>query len=55
MNLQATMALQQTFIKTLSNELAPDLLDIYDSWGKLGTIDVTSKTGIISVMYKKGD
>ena len=27
----------------------------YDSWGKLGTISVTSRTGIISAIYKKGD
>ena len=31
------------------------LLDVYDSWGKLGTISVTSRTGIISATYKKGD
>ena len=30
-------------------------LDVYDPWGKLGTIDVTSRTGIISATYKKGD
>ena len=30
------------------------LLDVYDSWGKLGTISVTSRTGIISATYKKG-
>ena len=45
------MALQQNF----TNELAPVLLDIYDSQGKLGTMGVTSGTGIISVIYKKGD
>ena len=38
-----------------SNELAPDLLDAYDSCGELGTMSVTSKTGIISVIYKKGE
>ena len=37
-----------------SNELAPVLLDVYDSWGKLGTMGVTSRTGIIFVIYKKG-
>ena len=31
------------------------LLDVHDSWGKLGTISVTSRTGIISATYKKGD
>ena len=41
--------------KHFSNELTPVLLDVYDSWGKLGTIRVTSRTGIISATYKKGD
>ena len=36
-------------------ELAPVLLDFYDSRGKLGTISVTSRTVIISATYKKGD
>ena len=31
------------------------VLDVHDSWGKLGTISVTSSTGIISPTYKKGD
>ena len=43
------------FYKDFSNELAPVLLDIYDSWRKLGTVGVTSITGTISVKYKKGD
>ena len=38
-----------------SNKLAPVLLDVYDFWGKLGTMCITSRTGIISVIYKKGD
>ena len=37
------------FYKDFSNELAPVLLDIYDSWRKLGTVGVTSITGTISV------
>ena len=41
--------------KDFSNELAPVLLYVYDSWGNLGTIGVTSRTGILSVMYEKGD
>ena len=50
------MALKQyLFYKHFSNELAPVLLDVYDSRGKLGTIRVTSRTGIISATYKKGD
>ena len=47
--------LKAVFYKHFSNELAPILLDVYDSWGKLGTISVTSRTGIISAIYKKGD
>ena len=43
------------FYKHFSNELTPVLLDVYDSWGKLGTISVTSRTRIISAIYKKGD
>ena len=49
MNLQVTMVLQQNFI----SELASVLLDVYNSCGKLGTMSVTSKAGIISVIYKK--
>ena len=41
------------FYKHFSNEPAPVLLDAYDSWGKLGTIGVTSRTEIISAIYKK--
>ena len=43
------------FYKHFSNELAPPILDVYDSRGKIGTIGVTSRTRIISVKYKKGD
>ena len=35
--------------------MAPVLLDVYESWGKLGTISVTSRIGIIPATYKKGD
>ena len=41
--------------KHFSNELASLLLDVYDSWGKIGTMGVTSRTEIISIIYKKGD
>ena len=51
MNLQVTMVLQQNFI----SKLASVLLDVYNSCGKLGTMSVTSKAGIISVIYKKSD
>ena len=38
------------FYKHFSNELFV-LLDVYDSWGKLGTMGVTSRIGIISVKF----
>ena len=41
------------FYKHFSNELGLVLLDVFDTWGKLGTMGVTSRTGIISVIYKK--
>ena len=41
------------FYKHFSNELAPVLLDVYNSQGKLGTMGVASRTGIISPIYKK--
>ena len=43
------------FYKHFSNELAPLLLNVYVSWGKLGSMGVTSWTGIISAIYNKGD
>ena len=39
----------------LQNKLAPVFLDVYDYWGKLGTMGVTCRTGIIFVIYRKGD
>ena len=47
--------LKAKFYKRFSNELTPVLLDVYDSWGKLSTIGVSSKTRIISAIYQKGD
>ena len=41
--------------KFLTDELALVLLDVYESWGKLGSMGVTSRAGIILVKYKKGD
>ena len=41
------------FCKHFSNELVIALLDVYDSWGKLDTMGVTYRTGIISVIYKR--
>ena len=35
------------------NELAPVLLDLYDSWGKHGTINFTSRKGISVIFYMK--
>ena len=43
----------EDFYRHFSNELAPDLLDIYNSWKKLGTMGVISRIGIISVIYEK--
>ena len=40
------------FYKHSSNELAPAFLDVHDSWGKLDTMGVTYRTGIISVICK---
>ena len=36
------------FYRHFSNELAPALLGVYDSWGKLDTMGVTYKRVIIS-------
>ena len=41
------------FHEHFSNELAHVLLDVYNFWGKLCSISVTSRTGIIFFMYKK--
>ena len=46
-------ALTAEFYKHFTSELIPVLFYVYDSWGKLGTMGVTSRTGIISVIYKK--
>ena len=43
------------FYKHFSNELYPILSEVYDSWKQLGIIGISSGTGIISVIYKKGD
>ena len=45
--------LKPVFYKHFSNELAPVLLDVNDSWGKLRTMGVTSRTGVISAICKK--
>ena len=43
------------FYKHFSNEMAPILLEVYNSWKQIGTIGISSRTGIISVIYKKGN
>ena len=43
-------ALEAKFYKHFSNELAPILLDAFDSWEKIGTMGVISRTGNISVI-----
>ena len=39
------------FYKHFSNEQAPVLLDVYDSWGKLDTMGVADRREIISAIY----
>ena len=41
------------FSKHFSNELTAVLLDVYDYWGKLGTMGVTSRTGISMIFNIK--
>ena len=36
--------------RLFANELVPVLLSVYDSWGKLDTMDVAYRTGIISAI-----
>ena len=48
-------SLTAEFYILFSNKLAPFLLDVYDSRGKLGTMSATYRTGIIFAIYKKGD
>ena len=48
-NLCETEILLDEIIKSI----APVLLDVYDSWGKLDTMSVTYRTRIISAIYKR--
>ena len=41
------------FYKHVSNKVTPVLLDVYDSWGKLVIIGVTSRTGISMIFCIK--
>ena len=42
------------FYRHFSNKLTPVLLDVLkDSWGKLGTMGVTCRTGISMIFYIK--
>ena len=43
---------QQQSYKYFSVELSSTLLDVYESLKKLCTMGATSRTGIISVIYK---
>ena len=45
--------LKAVFCNYFSKELAAVHLDVYDSWVKLGTIGVTSRKEIISIIMKK--
>ena len=49
----ANDGLTAEFYKHFSNQLAPVLSDGYDYWGRLGTMVVTYRTGIISATYIK--
>ena len=41
------------FYQHSSNEVTLVFLDVYDSWGNLGTMGVTSRTGISMICYTK--
>ena len=41
--------------KTVLNELSPILLDVFESWDKFDTMAISSRTGLMSVIYKKID
>ena len=43
------------FYKNVFIELVPILLDVYNFCEKVDTIGFTSRTGIVSFIYKKGD
>ena len=47
--------LSAEFYKRFSSELTPILIDVYGSWKELGIMGISSRTGIISAIYKKGD
>ena len=51
----ANNGLKAVFYKHFPNQLVAVLLDVYVSGGKLGTINVTYRTRIISAVYIKGD
>ena len=51
----ANDSLTAEFYIHFSNEIASHLLDVCDYWGKLDTMGVTSRTGIIFAIYKNGD
>ena len=43
------------FFKYFSNYIASMLLDVYNSWNELGLMGTSSRTSIISAIYKEGD
>ena len=43
-------SLRAEFYKHFSNELAPVILDVYNSWRKFDTRGVTSRTGIFFIL-----
>ena len=46
------MSTSYLLLRKFSNELAIILLNVYDSWGKLGTMSVIFRTRIISALCK---
>ena len=52
---QSKDGLTAEFYEHFSNEIVTVLLDVDDSWRKLGTMVVFFRIGIISFIYRKGD
>ena len=47
------MGFTADFYKHFPNKLAPILIDVHESWGKLATMGVISRTGIRVIFYIK--
>ena len=44
---------QMNYSLTFINNILSNNAYVYQSWENLGTFDVTSRTGVISAIYKK--